>query len=528
MSGPPLTVATWVAAAFPIGLLFAVIVSGRVPARAASALVLGVTCAVAVLRFGADPGVLGVALGKGLWLGAWILGVVWPALLLYGLAKRVGLEHIGRLFAAILPRRSETLLLLAWLFPSFLQGVAGFGTPIAVCAPLLLAAGWGPVRAVVLPLIGYHWSVTFGSMGSSFYMAAFTAGLDGAAQSRLALYASTVLAVQCLVAGALVLWLDGRLQGLREGARMLLWVGVPMAVTLVGVAAAVPAVASLAAGAVGFAAVAVLSVVERRSSPATVGAGDGAGRATPAEEDAPLRSAPVMAPYGFLLLTALPVFLVPSSRAWVSKRLVVAPDFPATETGAGWVNAAVEGYTPFALLGHPGFYVALACLLGYLTYRAMGLWPGGDAGVVREWLMGLPRSSVPILLLAALATVMADSGMVSVLARGAADVAGSAFPLLAPVVGGLGSFMSGSTTTSNALFASLQGDVAGLLSADPAVLLAAQTAGGNVGNALAPVVILVGLSTVEEPGLVGEVLRRCVAPATVLFAVVSVATLARL
>jgi len=260
VNGPSLTVATWLAAALPIGLLFAAILSGRVTARVASALVLGATCIVAVLWFGAGAGVLTVSLAKGLWLGAWILGVVWPALLLYGLAKRVGLERIGRLFAAVLPRRAETLLLLAWLFPSFLQGVAGFGTPIAVSAPLLLAAGWGPVRAVVLPLIGYHWSVTFGSMGSSFYMAALTANLDSVTQSRLAFYAATMLALQCLAAGVLVLWLDNRVAGVREGARMLFWVGVPMAATLVGVAVTVPAVASLAAGAVGFAAVAAMAL----------------------------------------------------------------------------------------------------------------------------------------------------------------------------------------------------------------------------------------------------------------------------
>lgn len=108
--------------------------------------------------------------GEGAWLGVWILCVVWPALLLYRLADAAGLERIGGVFTTLLPQRRETLLLVAWILPAFVQGVAGFGTPIAVVAPLLVAMGWSGTRAVASALIGYQWSVTFGSMGSSFYI----------------------------------------------------------------------------------------------------------------------------------------------------------------------------------------------------------------------------------------------------------------------------------------------------------------------------------------------------------------------
>ncbi len=178
------------------------------------------------------------------------------------------------------------------------------------------------------------------------------------------------------------------------------------------------------------------------------------------------------------------------------------------------------------MFGHPGFYILLACGLGYLTYRFTGLWdPGQTRVMVRGWLRSLPQASLSILLLACVATILVDTGMVNVLARGAADVTGSAFPLLSPLVGGMGSFITGSTTSSNALFSALQRDVAELVGLPPHVLLAAQTAGGNVGNALAPVVVLIGLTAVDAVEEAAVVFRACLVPAAVLFSVVITGTL---
>ena len=130
-----------------------------------------------------------------------------------------------------------------------------------------------------------------------------------------------------------------------------------------------------------------------------------------------------------------------------------------------------------------------------------------------------------IVLLAAVATVLIDAGMVSTLARGMTEVTGRAYPLLAPFVGATGSFMTGSTTTSNALFAALQRDVSELLTLPPAILLAAQTAGGNVGNALAPVVILIGVTAIDAEAEVPAILRRALLPAGTLLVVLACVTL---
>ena len=531
VTGPPVTVLTWLAAVLPVALLFVLVASGRVRSQAAAAIVLGVTVVVAVTTFRSGAANVGVGLVKGLWLGLWILFVVWPALLLYRIASAAGLDRIGESFSTLLPGRSERLLVLAWVFPAFIQGVAGFGTPIAVSAPLLAAMGWSRTRAVAYPLVGYHWAVTFGSMGSSYYMASLTAQLGLPDQRAFAVTAAGLLAVNCVLAGALVLVLDGGWSGLRDGAGTLLTVGIPMGLTLVATASLVPAVATLAAGTVGLLVVGGRAALRHRRaaasappahspprSPSEVGTAAAGHAPDAADGGAPSGVAAtrdlrtpllLLSPYLWLLATALPVFLLPASRDWVRDHVRVAPDFPATATGWGWGVEAARDYTPLAVLAHPGFYIALACLLGVLTYRVAGVWASGTgAGLVPAWLRSLPKASLSILLLAAVATVLIDAGMVSVLADGAATVTGDVYPALAPWVGALGSFLTGSTTTSNALFAAFQADIATALDIPAALLLGAQTAGGNVGNAFAPVVVLVGVTALGGAEEIAPIIRR--------------------
>ncbi|NEE03011.1 L-lactate permease [Phytoactinopolyspora halotolerans] len=521
----------WFAALVPVLTLFLLVLLGRLKTTWSAAVTLATALVLALTVFAAPVDTVATAAAKGLWLGTWILCVVVPALLLYRLAHAAGMDRLGETFTRFLPRRTDRLLLLAWIFPSFVQGVAGFGTPIAVCAPLLLMLGYDKVRAVVLPLVGYHWSVTFGSMGSSFYMASLTAGFSGSSQDTLALEAGVMLAVNAIVAGLLVLLIDGGLRQLRRGWLLLVTAGAAMAGTLVVVATAVPAIASLAAGTAGLLVLTGKRLVETRRTRATVPDSDDADtpdtsdadshQESPAAAVTPAASATVLAPYGFLLLVVLPVFLTPPIRDFVRERFELAPSFGRTVTDRGWVNEPVDHYLPIPLLGHPGFYILLACLLGWITYRVVGLWRGVDTGhVVRSWLSAVAGSAPTTLMLGTLAMVLVDSGMVTTLADGIADTAGSAYPVFSPVVGALGSFMTGSSTSSNALFAALQAEVAGRVGVEPELLVAAQATGANVGNSIAPVIILIGATAVGALDRVGQITRRALLPMTVLLAVV--------
>jgi lactate permease len=133
-------------------------------------------------------------------------------------------------------------------------------------------------------------------------------------------------------------------------------------------------------------------------------------------------------------------------------------------------------------------------------------------------------SSLSIALMVAMATVMQQSGMTEALAQGLANFVGKAFPLIAPWIGGIGSFMTGSNTNSNVVFAGLQMRTAELLAYSVPAILAGQTAGAAVASVAAPTKVVVGASTAGMAGNEGDVLRALVGYTALLVMFISLLT----
>jgi lactate permease len=124
----------------------------------------------------------------------------------------------------------------------------------------------------------------------------------------------------------------------------------------------------------------------------------------------------------------------------------------------------------------------------------------------------------------AMAMVMLHAGMTETLALGLARGAGDFYPLIAPWIGALGAFMTGSNTNSNVLFGTLQMRTAELLGYAVTVILAAQTGGGAVGSVLAPTKIVVGASTTELIGQEGHIMKKLIGYVAILLLVMSAIT----
>lgn len=136
------TLARWLLSLVPILTLLALLVFLKWKAAEAGAVGMFVAALIAVFAFQTPTQTLAVAGGKGVWDAIFILYVIWPALLLYLITKRAGaFDALRRGIARFTKNELFLVLAFGWIFASFLQGIAGFGTPIAVVAPLLLAFG---------------------------------------------------------------------------------------------------------------------------------------------------------------------------------------------------------------------------------------------------------------------------------------------------------------------------------------------------------------------------------------------------
>jgi lactate permease len=184
------------------------------------------------------------------------------------------------------------------------------------------------------------------------------------------------------------------------------------------------------------------------------------------------------------------------------------PDLRATLTGVAIEWQIFDFYRGrFEPLFHPGSLLFVGLLTSaVLTGRVVHVLPAVAAALLR-----LGPVALALLAMLALSRVMVHSGMIAELATAAAR-AGAIWPVLAPAVGVLGTFVTGSATASNILFSEFQLGTATALALSPVIMLAAQSFGAAIGNVVAPHNIIAGAATVGLKGREGEVLAATMLP----------------
>ncbi len=477
-------------AALPIMVLLGLMIGPRWSAQKAGPASWLAGVAVAILVFGLTPGVFWVSQGRGILLSLFVLAVLWPALLLYNIVDRGGgIQAIARGLEQATGDRGLLLILLAWAFSALLEGLAGFGLPIAIVSPMLVALGVEPVIAVAAVAVGHAWSVTFGDMGVIFQTLSGVVKLE---QAVLAPAAALTLGGACLACGF------GAARILGQGRQWPRVLALSLLMAVVQYGLAVAGLTPLAALGAGFAGLAGGILISR---PGTL-------RIFPQAIPKPApQLLGALASYGGLALLMTVIAWPGPFRALISP-VVWQPVFPEVATLTGTITPAGPGqaFRPFI---HPGMSILLVALLSYPFYRRACLCAPGDliAAARATWKSAAP-SSLGIIATVGLSTLMEHTGMTQLLAQQLAGLMGAAFPLVSPLVGMLGAFATGSNNNSNILFAPLQNSIAALLSLDPRVLLATQTAGGALGSMIAPAKLTVGCSTVGLKSREGDVLRR--------------------
>jgi lactate permease len=497
----------FILAFIPIALILILMVGFRWGAARSGGVGYLSALAIAILFFGAGSDLLAYSHTKALLLTADVLFVIWAAFLLYRVADEAGaIATIGQSLPHLTADKGMQALIIGWVFASFLQGVGGFGVPVAVIAPILVGLGFTPLQAVVIPSLGHGWAVTFGSLGSSFIALMAATGLPA---EILAPPAALFLAIAGPVTGFFVAHAaDGR-RAMRRLSVPILILGTLMSLTLYIVATSgLWNIGSFCAGMVGL----IISIPLARRY-----------RGDHVDNGALNRRALLVAVSGYVVLIAitLSVQLIPAVKEFLGQ-VVFQMNFPEVETFLGFVTPAGPGrkISPFR---HAGAILTLSSILAYLIYRRAGLYKSGaPRRIVSGTVKRVMSSSVSIASMVAMAVIMQNSGMTDTLARGLADSMGWAYPLIAPWIGALGAFMTGSNTNSNVVFGALQLRTAQFLGYSAAIILGAQTAGAALASILAPTKIVVGASTAGMAGREGDVLRKLLVYTVVLLVLISI------
>ena len=219
----------WLCAFSPIAVVLVLMIGFKWGGGRAGAAGWFTALIVSIIFFGADATLLAYAQTKGILLAIYVLYIVWMALVLYNVVQETGaIETIGVGIKKLTDNRALQLLILGWVFSSFLQGVAGFGVPIAVVGPLLMGMGFSPIVSVAVPAIGHSWSVTYGDMASSFQALIAVTGMEGLS---LAHWSSVFLGLTTYLCGLAVVFLFGGIGATRKSLPAIIIIGTVMAGT---------------------------------------------------------------------------------------------------------------------------------------------------------------------------------------------------------------------------------------------------------------------------------------------------------
>jgi lactate permease len=207
---------------------------------------------------------------------------------------------------------------------------------------------------------------------------------------------------------------------------------------------------------------------------------------------------------------AFSINLIQPLNKFLSKVTISLP-FPALTTSLGFITPA-ENSRSISLFSHPGAILLYASLIAAFIYWRSGYFkPGAAKRIAKKVTKSAVNSSIGILFMVGMAVIMTHVGMTNLLALGLSVSFGAvAYPIVAPFLGALGAFITGSNNNSNVLFANLQMQTATLLKLSVPLILGAQTAGGSVGSVMAPAKVIVGCSTVglgdNESVVMGRIL----------------------
>ena len=499
-------------AALPVAAVLALLGIFRKPAWMAGLAGLAAAVLTAILLYGMPVKLVLGAATYGATFGLFPIGwMVFSAILLYNITVETGqFDVLKTSLGSLTSDRRMQALMIAFAFGAFLEGAAGFGAPVAVAASMLAALGFEPFYAAGICLLANTAPVAFGSIGIPLTTLATVTGLPLA---RLSADVGRICApVSCILPAYLVVVMSGW-KGLRGVLGAAAGCGIAFGGTQFLISNFVgPELTDILSS---VAAMVTLIAVERFSGRARERSGLSAGTIFRA-----------WSPYALLVLFVLlwgiqPVqmhlrqatltFAWPGLHNQIQRMPPVAPQPSA--------YAALYSFNWLAASGTACFFSAVGSALALrMNARRFGLV---FAATLRQlWVAELTIASV-----LALAFLMNYSGATATLGLAFAAT-GAAFPFFSAMLGWLGVFLTGSDTSSNALFGNLQVVSARRLGMDPLLMAAANSSGGVMGKMISLTSVAVAAAATKmKPGEDARLFRFTLRHSVTLAVVIGLITL---
>ena len=531
------TVLSALVAAAPIILFLLSLTVFKLTGIKSALLSLAAALSIGIFVFGLPASAGAGSILYGFLAGMWPIGwIVLMAVWLYRISVRAGNFDIVRSsISAISTDQRIQMLLIAFCFGGFLEGAAGFGIPIAICAALLVSLGFNPLKASMLALVANVASGAYGAIGIPVSTGAEKGSIPLA---ELSADMIPVLQIFALLTPVLLVVIQDGLRGLRETGLVALIVGAvysggqSLLLQVLGNPELVDVIPPLLA-------LVALALIMRVWQPKNTYREPTAPTLEEVQEQGAVKHTAgeilnAWSPFVYLSVaillwsTALKPVFVKATKPGESDGLL---GFSTILFNIPGVHGAIEQAAPIVtkptpvkavftwnILGASGTAILVAVVITVLFSKIS--WKAAFEELGGTWKQ-LQTPIIMICLVMSLANVMNYAGMISSIAL-AASAAGAFFPLISPVIGWIGVFVTGSVVNNNILFAGLQSTTAHQIGVNPTLLVAANTSGGVMAKIVSPQSIAIAAAAVNSAGQESKITSMSIKYSAILLVLVCV------
>ncbi|MBL0169872.1 MAG: lactate permease LctP family transporter [Gemmatimonadaceae bacterium] len=499
-------------AALPVVVLLGLLGLWHVRAHLAALAGLAAAMAVAIAVFGMPLPLALAAAGDGALYGLFPIGwIVLNAIFVYAITVETGSFDIVRhSVVGIAEDRRIQVLLVAFCFGAFVEGAAGFGTPVAISAAMLIGLGFKPLPAAGLSLIGNTAPVAFGALGTPIIA---LAGVTHLPLNDLSAMVGKQLPLFAMIIPFWLIWVMAGWRSVKEVWPACLVAGVSFGAmqyfisnhfgpTLVDIGASLTSIVSLL-------------VLLRFWQPRTVWRFPGESSALPSAltpsavpQHTPRQVLRAWMPWG-ILSVLLFTWGFPSVKAWLNAQSIMTFTVPYLHQAVlrtPPVVAVAKAEDAIFTLNWLSASGTALLLTGLLSGALLGMNVSAIARTYWQTLLKVRVSLVTIAAMMALGFVTRYGGLDATMGLAFAQT-GMLFAFFSPLLGWLGVALTGSDTSSNVLFGNLQQISANQVGVSPLLAAAANSSGGVMGKMIdAQSIVVAGVATGQQ-GQEGEILR---------------------